>query len=87
MDENTFKSLIDEMKFVEDKFPNRGGDYKKQYVMNSFKIIVVQKYGIEIWRKYEHIISDLIDFIIYLAHHPNLVKNLHKFKNKCLFCI
>ena len=77
--------LIETMENVEREFINHSGKIKKKQVLTILKTIIVGRWGLEYWEKYEPFLPMLIDFIIEVSKN-DVVLHLNEVVKRSLCC-
>ncbi len=80
-DFNIFSLVIKLMEQAE-RFITYNGEQKKTYVKQLVKMLLVEKWGLEYYQKYEFIVPIVIEFIITISRNEILI-NINKIKKDC----
>ena len=75
--------LIETMENVEREFSNHSGKIKKKQVLTILKTIIVGRWGLEYFQKYESILPMLIDFIIQVSKNDVVLHLNEVVKRRC----
>ena len=76
--------LIETMENVEREFSNHSGKIKKEQVLIILKTIIVGRWGVDYWEKYESILPMLIDFIIQVSKNDVVLHLNEVVRNGCV---